>query len=289
MILHANPTPKAHGRCAVPPGPTETLFTMISKRVRRRTGCLSCRLRRIKCDERKPSCERCEAANVVCAGYPQMRRFEPGQPRQAVPSQNTTQSVLACARGSSFASLPSSPRPDQSPGAGARHVLGYHYFLSRTLPLLFPPEHLYFWRDALCQEAWGSEYVFLTLTALGNLHRAVVMMAAPGETTQQSGLNEKLNAVQQYTHALQELATHLDKAKDAAEVPIGVLCLMAYFEVRVRVALSRIKHLALPSPDHNPVIQWQSACLSRACESCNSLSADPDSVSCCYICQIWEP
>ena len=162
-------------------------------------------------------------------------------------------------------------------------MLGYHHFLSRTFPLLFPPEHMHFWRDKLCQEAWGSEYVFLTLTALGNLHRAVVMMAAPGVTTQQSGLNEKLNAVQQYTQALQEIASHLDEAKRTAEVLIGVLCLMAYFEVRVRVALSGTRHLALPSPDHDPVVQWHSACLSRACESRHILSADPYFVACCYI------
>jgi hypothetical protein len=110
-------------------------------------------------------------------------------------------------------------------------VLGYHYFLSRTLPLLFPLEHLYFWRDVLCQEAWGSEYVHLTLTSLGNLHRAVNLMTAREDAVQQSGLNEKLSAVQQYTQALQELANHLDDAKCIPEVLVGVLCLMAYIEV----------------------------------------------------------
>ena len=108
-------------------------------------------------------------------------------------------------------------------------MLGYHHFLSRTLPLLFPLEHMYFWRDVICQEGWGSESVQLTLTALGNLHRAVIMMTYRDETVQQSGLNEKLSAVQQYTQALQELATHLDDAKLTPEVLIGVLCLMAYF------------------------------------------------------------
>jgi hypothetical protein len=92
---------------------------------------------------------------------------------------------------------------------------------------------MYFWRDKICQEAWGNEYIHLTLTALGNLHRGVVMMAAPEEIVQQNGLTEKLNAVRQYTQALQELSSHLDGAKDAPEVLIAVLCLMAYFEVRL--------------------------------------------------------
>lgn len=33
------------------------------------TGCWTCRTRKIKCDLRKPTCERCEKANVVCEGY----------------------------------------------------------------------------------------------------------------------------------------------------------------------------------------------------------------------------
>jgi hypothetical protein len=203
---------------------------------RRRTGCLSCRQRRVKCDERKPSCERCEAANIVCAGYPQMRHVEPEprKRRQEALSSVTERPIPGhCGHvdSSSPVPLPSNPRPDQNPGSGARHVLGYHYFLSRTLPLLFPLEHVYFWRDVLCQEAWGSEYVHLTLTSLGNLHRAVTLMTAREENVQQSGLNEKLSAVQQYTHALQELANHLDDAKRIPEILVGILCLMAYFEV----------------------------------------------------------
>lgn len=118
---------------------------------------------------------------------------------------------------------------------------------------------MYFWRDVLCQEGWGSEYVHLTLTALGNLHRAVIMMTAPDETVQEGGLDEKLSAVQQYTQAFQELATHLNDAKHAPEVLVGVLCFMAYFEVRLEVATFRITDY--DSPDCFLVVQWQSACL----------------------------
>lgn len=36
---------------------------------RTRTGCLTCRKRRIKCDERKPHCFNCERSKKVCLGY----------------------------------------------------------------------------------------------------------------------------------------------------------------------------------------------------------------------------
>ncbi|KAI0884279.1 uncharacterized protein GGS22DRAFT_21452 [Annulohypoxylon maeteangense] len=41
-----------------------------------RTGCVTCKNRRVKCDERKPLCGRCEKAGFLCAGYegPNSRR-----------------------------------------------------------------------------------------------------------------------------------------------------------------------------------------------------------------------
>lgn len=254
----------------------------IPRNKRRRTGCLSCRQRRVKCDERKPSCERCEAANIVCAGYPQMRHIgpEPRERRQEPLSSDTERPVSGHIKSSSPAPLPNHPRPDQNPGSGARHVLGYHYFLSRTLPLLFPVEHLYFWRDVLCQEAWGSEYVHLTLTSLGNLHRAVNLMTAREDAVQQSGLNEKLSAVQQYAQALQELANHFHDAKCIPEVLVGVLCLMAYIEVSLRIAMFCTTNG--DSPDCTPVFQRQYSCLCWAFESRYLLHADPYFSSRCH-------
>ncbi|KAI1384916.1 uncharacterized protein F4822DRAFT_416684 [Hypoxylon trugodes] len=34
-----------------------------------RTGCITCRIRRVKCDETKPSCTRCESTGRKCDGY----------------------------------------------------------------------------------------------------------------------------------------------------------------------------------------------------------------------------
>lgn len=42
-------------------------------RRRTRTGCLTCRKRRIKCDERKPHCFNCERSRKVCLGYERLQ------------------------------------------------------------------------------------------------------------------------------------------------------------------------------------------------------------------------
>jgi hypothetical protein len=90
---------------------------------------------------------------------------------------------------------------------------------------------MYFWRDLLCGEAWGIEYLHLTMTSLGNLHRAVLMLSAKEEITQTSGLDIKIHAVQAYTQALQELSDQIDEAKKTPGILVAVFCLMAYFEV----------------------------------------------------------
>lgn len=44
---------------------------------RTRTGCLTCRKRRIKCDERKPTCYNCERLKKVCLGYENLSNSQP--------------------------------------------------------------------------------------------------------------------------------------------------------------------------------------------------------------------
>ncbi|RDW61668.1 hypothetical protein BP5796_11560 [Coleophoma crateriformis] len=39
-----------------------------------KTGCMTCRIRRVKCDEGKPACRRCELTGRLCDGYPSLFR-----------------------------------------------------------------------------------------------------------------------------------------------------------------------------------------------------------------------
>ncbi|KAH6611287.1 hypothetical protein Trco_001307 [Trichoderma cornu-damae] len=251
---------------------------------RTRTGCLTCRARRVKCDERKPTRNRCTAANVECAGYAPKRRIDvraPNRHRSASQSQQNSpagESAMAddddvrserfqvspqdppgstpsgpasgpasapsacsapCAPfprpqfrhdGLPLVGLPSNPRPSQQPCAASREVLAYHQFCFRTLPVLFPADHLPFWRDRLCDEAWCIEYAQRGILALGCMHRAALMISMLGENYRNRGMDTKVIAVQTYTQALQELSSRLDEAEKSLDVLSAVLVLMAYFE-----------------------------------------------------------
>lgn len=246
---------------------------MHNKKRRSRTGCLTCRARRVKCDERVPECIRCTAANVACAGYEQQRvvpiksqdmtrrqrqiasspAFSHRQNLQQIQSPILAREGATSPRSSSspfrsqsvtqdpnaiintvhspLVAFPSSPQLGQCPSLGARHVLGYHQVLLRTIPLLFPLRHLQFWRDELLQEAWGNEFLYLTLVALGNVHRAALMTVTGSSYDRTNSLDMKITAVQLYTQALQELSKNLEEVKQTPVLLVASLCLMAYFEV----------------------------------------------------------
>jgi hypothetical protein len=99
------------------------------------------------------------------------------------------------------------------------------------LDVLFKNEHLNFWRDKLCEEAWQSEFVYDAIVSLGGIHRAVLMFSQLDEVDRARGVDTKVLAVQTYTRALQGLSEYLRKS-DSVVISVGALVLFAYFEVR---------------------------------------------------------
>ncbi|KAM0418788.1 hypothetical protein ACHAPT_012298 [Fusarium lateritium] len=58
-----------------------------------RTGCHTCRIRRVKCDEGRPACDRCLSTDRICDGYPSVFRvltFEASTPSTPVPVVTST-------------------------------------------------------------------------------------------------------------------------------------------------------------------------------------------------------
>lgn len=49
-----------------------------------RSGCLTCKKRHVKCDERKPTCYRCEKADIECSGYAVPKPPETKKPKDVV-------------------------------------------------------------------------------------------------------------------------------------------------------------------------------------------------------------
>jgi hypothetical protein len=213
---------------------------MLGKKRRVKTGCLTCRRRRVKCDEKKPTCERCQVANVYCEGYDSQRRLEPTTRSatpdlaEAEPPSSSSNSRLPFVRsradGLPIVGCPTNPIcSEQPPHPRARDVLAHQQYTFRTAPMLFKEEHLYFWRDLILDRAWMYEYVYDIVLALGTVHRASLFLTQPYERWK--GLDTKVIALQMYGDALHRLSAEFRNGKRCYENQMGTLLLLVYFEV----------------------------------------------------------
>lgn len=48
---------------------TNSIGECIRMLIRFATGCVTCKAKRLKCDETKPTCQQCERRSVTCGGY----------------------------------------------------------------------------------------------------------------------------------------------------------------------------------------------------------------------------
>ncbi|OAQ96774.1 hypothetical protein LLEC1_00648 [Akanthomyces lecanii] len=71
---------KGRGRPRKNPAPTPTSGAKVTKG-RSKTGCITCRRRKKKCDEGKPACMNCEKNSVVCEGYNEKQIWKNGKER----------------------------------------------------------------------------------------------------------------------------------------------------------------------------------------------------------------
>ncbi|KAJ5138606.1 uncharacterized protein N7515_003454 [Penicillium bovifimosum] len=89
------------------------------KEVKRRTktGCLTCRKRRIKCDEAHPVCRNCVKSKRECLGYDPVFRTQASTPSAIQPAPNPPPSLVVNPQGPSTSSAPSYPSyPSAPPG-----------------------------------------------------------------------------------------------------------------------------------------------------------------------------
>ncbi|KAI0145544.1 hypothetical protein GGR57DRAFT_517040 [Xylariaceae sp. FL1272] len=139
---YAMQTDPMAGRYAIPPnGPGAVLAGggRHKKEIKRRTktGCLTCRRRRIKCDEQHPTCKNCQKSKRECLGYdPVFKNQQQQQPQSSQqpphnPSQQTQQQSLHAGTAhsgyNSATSTPDSPVPPSTTTNAVLHNTATSY------------------------------------------------------------------------------------------------------------------------------------------------------------------
>ncbi|PYI16397.1 hypothetical protein BO99DRAFT_445458 [Aspergillus violaceofuscus CBS 115571] len=189
---------------------------------RTRTGCLTCRRRRVKCSEEKPTCHRCQTANLVCAGYQQSRHVVPV--------------VLA---GDTDADQPSSAALVTS--TPASHLVLAQYvpdvYVTSTVHRFFAGNGLAFWRDTVAQMAWADDLICQAILCLGALHRAALLPAGHAQKGQM-----RAQGVGAYTAAL-SLARGSTGIRQVGVGSVVVMIVFALVEIFLKNLPGAGRHL----------------------------------------------
>ncbi|KAI9932958.1 hypothetical protein MW887_009210 [Aspergillus wentii] len=110
-------SPNAQMRYQLPGDPNKMLSGgRHKKEVKRRTktGCLTCRKRRIKCDEGHPVCRNCVKSKRECLGYDPVFRPQPTTPSAIQPAPNPPPSLVVNPQDPSYPSAPPGYMPAAS-------------------------------------------------------------------------------------------------------------------------------------------------------------------------------
>ncbi|CAN9144080.1 unnamed protein product [Alternaria alternata] len=76
--IDIKPTRKtASASCPAPKKASDTAGVTKRKQSKSRNGCVTCKAKRLKCDEKKPTCEQCARRAVTCGGYKKDFKWRP--------------------------------------------------------------------------------------------------------------------------------------------------------------------------------------------------------------------
>ena len=189
---------------------------------RAKTGCFSCRKRRVKCDEAKPECQRCKSANVHCEGYPAKK----------ILCANVADKMLE-RRMSSYSSGPLDIGNDALLNVGNVSLPFYHQFITQTVYAISGGTRQKFWRDDVARMAWSTDYVYHAMISLAAMHK---MSIDAGRQQPYPGAL-RMFALQNYQQAISCLSKDSNASTSRSMQVLATLTLFAYFEVCVSVDL----------------------------------------------------
>ncbi|KAF3761759.1 hypothetical protein M406DRAFT_266480 [Cryphonectria parasitica EP155] len=126
-----------------------------------KSGCRTCKIRKVKCDEGRPSCTRCVSTGRVCDGY----GVWGGGGRAHTSSSSSSSSSSSPIKPSL---VPATPRPTTQD-----EQCSLEWFRSRTAVKIGGPFVSPFWSTLVLQTGLQEPCVFNAMLALSSAHRRV--------------------------------------------------------------------------------------------------------------------
>ncbi|KAI5776852.1 fungal-specific transcription factor domain-containing protein [Geopyxis carbonaria] len=216
------PGKRGRGRPRKHPLPTPKTVQKVTKG-RSKTGCITCRRRKKKCDEAKPDCNNCVKNSVLCEGYPQREIWQPGrQKNNGNDNLLDIQRLVLTQAARNSISVISRELPTLIDGVETRmdqHLLDHFTHRVSRILTLFDEESNPF-RDYLLPLAMRNRALMHSLLALSSSHLANTVEQKPDyEYWQKHHFGECLKFLQE---GIQENGT--DHAATALILCLDSIC-----------------------------------------------------------------
>lgn len=182
-----------------------------------KTGCITCKIRRVKCDEKRPDCEKCTGTGRKCDGYSVVY----GDPKP-------TNGICAVAEPGNSAMVVL-PRPVFNTQGSEEERRCFDFFLNRTVSQLSGFWHSDFWDCLVLRATHHQPAIRHAVLALGSLHERF-------EAGDNSVMNPIWNkgeggfALKHYNQAIQQLTKPASEGQRALDVCLIACMLFACFE-----------------------------------------------------------
>ncbi|KAK3349538.1 hypothetical protein B0T25DRAFT_245387 [Lasiosphaeria hispida] len=177
-------------------------------RTRTRTGCITCRVRRVRCDEQKPFCNRCVSTGRNCDGYADDHAGLSGDLQNIVGSAPARSQVQR----QDLITIPRHPGVPL-PRNNAREVRSYHFFLDVAAPAIASVFDVDFWLTDIPRTCHLDPAIWHAVVSLGSIYENYI--------TNRSTVHEHegpavVFAIQQFNAAIKHLV-HLSSPRTVQE------------------------------------------------------------------------
>ncbi|KAF2878480.1 hypothetical protein BDV95DRAFT_479319 [Massariosphaeria phaeospora] len=177
---------------------------------RSKSGCRTCRIRKVKCDEGRPACRRCISTGRVCDGY--------GIWGGGGNDYHQRRPSVAPARSNEIMNRPSPPLLKVAGNTEENRYL--QWFTSRILMKIPGPFALSFWGNLIMQASLSEPAVLHAVLTLSSIHKREVLF----DKDQVEGENQFM--LQHYIKAIQHLRPHFSVDDRASKRVALIACLV---------------------------------------------------------------
>ncbi|KAG4427536.1 hypothetical protein IFR05_016979 [Cadophora sp. M221] len=188
-----------------------------AKKPKTKTGCKTCRIRRIKCDEDKPSCRRCSSTGRHCDGY------EAPAP-VCDPSQVFTQEKMPQFNNTALSLIYT---PTTASNLTTDEASGFAFFRARTVFEIQGVFRSSLWERLVLQISHQESAILHAAIAVGIVHRDQSDTQAARQNAFYHGLDKRQSAgLRQYVKAIEFLRTRIDAVHEAGDEKANDVALM---------------------------------------------------------------